>query len=228
MNQKENTAKVRGFNSESFRMNGLKRRPSVWVLLLWLGMGLLTFSCHPKVYFTDAARLKLEEAGDDISMLQFYNDKEILLRRKTTSREILSDEGTVVNTEGIRVMDLRIRRRTRCRIDSISGDRVYLRFEDGEGNYLCFYKNGYDHYQIYSDAWVGGRGSTQYNLKEFVIERIGNDCLLMVQNNSKYRRNTDKKVVEGLRVDPYNNTDEDEEENIEEYDEEDNGTTPKQ
>ena len=232
MNQKNNTSRFWGHG-----LSNWKRRPSTWVLLLWIGMGMMTFSCHPKVYFTNSAREKLEEAGDNIAMLQFYNDKEILLRRKTTSREVLSDEGLVVNTEGIRVMDLRIRRRTPCRIDSIAGNRIYIRFEDGDGNHLVFYKNTYDHYQIYSDEWVSGRGNVKYNMKDFAIERIGNDCLLMVQNNSKYRRLTDRKVVEGLRVDPYQSNedeedeyeeDEYEEENPSENNEDNNGPTPKQ
>ena len=115
--------------------------PRILTLIMFAGLGLLTFSCHPKVFFTDGARQKLEEAGDDISMLQFYNDKEILLHRKTTSRLIEPNEGVVINTEGNRVVYLRIRRRTKCRIDSIAGDRVYIRFEDGDRNNLCFYKN---------------------------------------------------------------------------------------
>lgn len=215
MNQKNNYWRL-----GKLRFRAIGQSPSIWVLFLWIGMSITISACHPKVFFTDSARRKLEEAGDDIRMLQFYNDKEILLRRKTTSREILSDEGLVINTEGIRVVDLRIRRRTPCRIDSISDNRIYIRFEDGDGNHLCFYKNAYDHYQIYSPEWVSGRGKVQYNLKEFNIERIGNDCLLMVENNSKYRKMTDRKVIEGLRVDPYEGSDDETPDDLRENNEE--------
>lgn len=200
-------------NSQESRRakTGLKAGKWPLFLLLVVVLGITEFGCSRKVFFTEDARRKLEEAGEDLSQLQFYNDKEILLRRKTVTHEILADEdGVVNNTEGLRVVDLRIRRGTPCRIDSVAGGRMYIRFEDGDGNTLCFYRNTYDHYQIYSDHWLSGRGTITYNLKEFVIERVGNDCLLMVQNNSSYKRVTDKKVVDGLRVNPYENEEEDE------------------
>lgn len=185
-----------------------------WALLLLFltVLSITEFGCSRKVFFTEEARRKLEEAGEDLSMLQFYNDKEILLRRRTVTHEIVTDqEGVVNNTEGLRVVDLRIRRGTPCRIDSVAGGRLYIRFEDGDGNALCFYRNTYDHYQIYSDHWLSGRGTITYNMKEFMIERVGNDCLLMVQNNSRYKRVTDKKVVDGLRVTPTSDDEEEEE-----------------
>jgi hypothetical protein len=165
------------------------------------GVVLLCASCASKVYFTQDAREKLEKAGVDVTELQFYNDKELLLRRKTNSRELTTEEGVVTKLEGLRVQDLRIRRGTPCRIDSAGPNSYFVRFELGEGQVIRFYKNQYDHYQIYADRWVAGRGSIKYGEKDYMIERIGNDCLLMVKNSQRFRAITQRKVAKGVLVD---------------------------
>lgn len=167
---------------------------------LLVGLVLLSASCASKVYFTEDARLKLEKEGLSLTELQFYNDKELLLRRKTTSRELKTEQGIVSKTEGIRVQDLRVRRGTPCRIDSVSPNSIFIRFELGEGETLRFYKNQYDHYQIYADRWVAGRGGIVYGSKDYVVERIGNDCLLMVKNSQRFRAINQRKVAKGVLV----------------------------
>jgi hypothetical protein len=167
---------------------------------LWTGLILLCASCASKVYFTQDAREKLEKEGVDVTELQFYNDKELLLRRKTNSRELTTEEGVVTKMEGLRVQDLRVRRGTPCRIDSISANSYYIRFELGEGQTLRFYKNQFDHYQIYADRWVAGRGNIQYGERDYTIERIGNDCLLMVKNSQRFRAINQRKVAKGVLV----------------------------
>lgn len=178
----------------------MRLKGNFWGYLVLSGIVLLSASCASKVYFTHDARLKLEKKGIDVSELQFYNDKELLLRRKTTSHLLVAEEGVVNTTEGIRVQDLRIRRGTPCRIDSIAGNSYYVRFELGEGETLRFYNNQYEHYQIWADKWASGRGSIVYGGKDYVIERIGNDCLLMVKNSQKYRALTERKVAKGVLV----------------------------
>ena len=165
-----------------------------------LGCIVFIAGCASKVYYTDDARLALEEAKEDVTKLQFYNDKEFLLRRKTTSRQLETVEGVVEKTEGLRVQDLRIRRGTPCRLDSVSGNSYWIRFELGQGETLRFYKNQYDHYQIWADRWHSGRGNIVYGGKDYIIERIGNDCLLMVKNSQSFRKSNQRKVAIGVDV----------------------------
>jgi hypothetical protein len=165
-----------------------------------IGAVLLVAGCASKVYFTQDARELMEKAGEDVTKLQFYNDKEFLLRRKTTSRQFDAIDGVVTKVEGLRVQDLRVRRGTPCRIDSVSGNSYWIRFELGEGQTLRFYKNQYDHYQIWADKWHSGRGNIVYGNKDYIIERVGNDCLLMVKNSQTFRKNSQRRVAEGLEV----------------------------
>jgi hypothetical protein len=173
-----------------------------WSLLAIVALAFGISSCAPKVYFTEDIRLKLIESEMDISGIQFYNDKEILLRRRTTSNNLTIEEGVLTKVDGLRVHELRIRRATPCRVDSVANGKYYLRFEQGENRYLRFYLNSFDHYQLDADKWSNGRGQIVYNEEDYIIERVGNDCLLLVRNSRKFRSLTQKKTVDGIRVSP--------------------------
>jgi hypothetical protein len=166
---------------------------------------LLGASCARKVYFTDDARIKIasEEDGESLLMdLQFYTDDEILLRYRNVERSMEAVDGVLAKKEETQVKDIIIRRGTPCRLDSIDRYRnlLCLRFGLDPGEVLRFYKNRYDHYQIYADKWVSGRGNIQFQEQPFRIERQGNDCLLMVKNSESFRRITKVNRAKGVRV----------------------------
>jgi hypothetical protein len=173
----------------------------IGILLAGLFTGIVGLSgCASKVFYTQDYRVKVDCAGIDPSKLQFYNDKEFLIRRRTTSKEVKSIDGVVSQTEGVRVQDIRVRRGTPCRVDSVSGNFYWVRFEIGEGNVVRFYKNAFDHYQIGADKWVRGRGNIVYGGKDCEIERVGNDCLLQVKNYQTFRDKKQRNIAGGLRV----------------------------
>jgi hypothetical protein len=162
-------------------------------------------SCARKIYFTDDARVKIASAENGESLLrelQFYTDDEILLRYRNVEKSMAPVDGVLQKKEAIQVKDIRIRRGTPCRLDSIDRYRnlLCLRFGLDPGEVLRFYKNRYDHYQIYADKWIGGRGNIKFQDQPFRIERQGNDCLLMVKNSEKYRQVTKVARAKGVRV----------------------------
>jgi hypothetical protein len=173
----------------------------MWIACLGLAATVVGLSgCSSKVFYTQEYRIKVDSAHINPSKLQFYNDKEFLIRRKTVTKEVKSEEGIVTSTEGLRVQDIRVRRGTPCRVDSVSGNYYYMSFEIGEGNTVRFYKNSFDYYQIGADKWVRGRGSVKYGGKECEIERIGNDCLLMVKNYQTFKDKKERRVARGVEV----------------------------
>ena len=167
---------------------------------MFTGLVMVLASCASKVFFNEDARQKLEKAKVGLDELQFYNDKEMLLRRKTTSRQLVAEGGVVNKSEGLRVQDLRIRRGTACRVDSVGAGVIYIRFELGEGQVMKFYKNQFGYYQVWADRWVAGRGNIIYGGKDYLVERVGNDCLLMVKNTQKFRDVNQKKTAKGVLV----------------------------
>jgi hypothetical protein len=181
------------------------RRAGRWGMLVMGCMGLLAClvglsSCTSKVFYTQEYRVLVDSSHLDPTRLQFYNDKEFLIRRRTSTKEVVTEGGVVSQTEGIRVQDIRVRRGTPCRVDSVSGNSYFIRFEIGEGNVIKFYKNAFDHYQIGADKWVRGRGNILYGGKDCEIERVGNDCLLLVKNYQTFRDQKQKNIAGGLKV----------------------------
>lgn len=173
----------------------------VTISFVGLAMSVLGFTgCASKVFYTQEYRVKVDTAKIDPSKLQFYNDKEFLIRRKTVIKDVATEDGVVSMTEGVRVQDIRVRRGTPCRVDSVSGNNYWVRFEIGEGHTVRFYKNSFDYYQIGADKWVRGRGAIAYGGKECEIERVGNDCLLLVKNYQTFRDKKEKRVASGLEV----------------------------
>lgn len=174
---------------------------NVGIMLAIFFMGVIGLSsCASKVFYTQDYRVKVDSAHIDPSKLQFYNDKEFMIRRRTNSNEVKSVDGVVSTSVGNRVQDIRVRRGTPCRVDSVAGNFYYIRFEIGEGHVIRFYKNAFDHYQIGADKWVRGRGAIAYGGKECEIERNGNDCLLLVKNYQTFRDKKQRNIAEGLKV----------------------------
>lgn len=175
-----------------------------WVVYCLLVVTVLVgASCANKIYFTQDERDLIEKDTTrqvDIRDLQFYNDKEILLRGKSHNNNLIANSGVVVKSEDLVVRDLRIRRGTPCRVDSVGYNCLFVRFELGEGEVLRFYRNEFDHYQIYANRWFAGRGSIVYGGVDFTIERLGNDCLLMVKNYEKFRAQRKRDRATGVRI----------------------------
>ncbi len=169
------------------------------IYLVLVGMGLGISGCATKVFYTQDYRARVDSAKIDPTKLQFYNDKEFLIRRKTTINKVETENGVVSSLEGIKVQDIRVRRGTPCRLDTAIGNFYYMRFEVGDSNLVRFYKNAFDHYQIGADRWVRGRGAVRYGGDDCEIERVGNDCLLMVKNYQKFRDSKQSRRVKGIQ-----------------------------
>ena len=168
--------------------------------LLLLGCILAFSSCAPKLMFSEEERLKLVENGMDIRTVQFFNDKEIVLRRKMNSTDLSVRGGVIKTLDGSQVEEIRIMRYTPALVDSFSNGRLYVRFERGDDRQLIFYRNTFSMYQIDAEKWLKGKGKVEYAGKVFFIENVGNDALLVVKKTKEYRNATSSKRVEGMKV----------------------------
>lgn len=157
-------------------------------------------SCAPRVIFKEDARARLDEQSVDLGKVQFYNDKEIILRRKVDSSEFSVDSGVIIEVDGRRTQEIKIPRYTPCIFEQYDNGRLYIRFERGDDKLLRFKRNSYDSFQIDADAWIKRRGQIEYGGKDFYIEPGGNDALLLVKKTKAYKSFTDSEVTKGLKV----------------------------
>ena len=160
----------------------------------------LVSACAPRVIFMHEARVRLEEQEVDLSRIQFYNDKDIVLQRKVDSQEYTVKEGVIREIDGRRVQEVRIPRNTNAVIDSTNGGNLYVRFERGDDKLIRFYRNEYDTYQIDADEWIQRQGKIEYAGKDFYITAAGNDALMLVKKTKAYKTMTESHVVSGIKV----------------------------
>jgi hypothetical protein len=157
-------------------------------------------SCAPRLIFKEDARARLTEQNVDLAKVQFYTDKEIILRRKVDSSEFSVDDGVIIEVDGRRTQEIKIPRYTPCIFEQYDNGRLYIRFDRGEDKLLRFKRNSYDSFQIDADAWIKRRGQIEYGGKDFYIEPGGNDALLLVKKTKAYKSFTDSEVTRGLKV----------------------------
>ncbi|MEM0998267.1 MAG: hypothetical protein AAGN35_14500 [Bacteroidota bacterium] len=157
-------------------------------------------SCAPRVIFTEGARVRLAEQNVDMSKIQFYNDKEVILRRKVDSSEFTVDSGVIREVDGRRTQEIKIPRYTPCIIEGYDNGKLFLRFERGDEKLLRFKRNAYESFQIDADDWINRQGAIEYGGKDFYIQPGGNDALLLVKKTKAYKSMTESRVTPGIKV----------------------------
>lgn len=162
---------------------------------------LLGSACSPRLLFTEQNREHLDAQGLDIERVQFYTDKEIVMRRKMESKETKVSNGEIRQIDGERTQEIRIPRGTPGIVDQVEAEKIWLAFEDCKGCELRFYKNSFDTYQVDADDWIEKRGQIKYNGKTFYMIPPHNDALLMVKKREIYKPNKNSRVAKGVRID---------------------------
>jgi hypothetical protein len=169
----------------------------------FLGLLLIVFAlaaCKPKLLFSEEERLKLTEREVPVESIQFYNDKEIILRRKMNSSDLSVSGGVIKTVDGRQVEEIKIPRYTPCIADSFVDGRFFVRFEREDDRQMRFYKNSYNMFQIDAERWIAGKGKVEYAGKVFFIENAGNDALLVVRKSKLYDQSTNRNFAKGVLI----------------------------
>jgi hypothetical protein len=156
--------------------------------------------------FSEDERLRLEVREVPITSVQFYNDKEIILRRKMNSSDLTVAGGVIKTVDGRQVEEIKIPRYTPCVADSFANGHLYIRFERGDDRQIRFYKNSYNMYQVDAERWIAGKGKVEYAGVVYFIENAGNDALLVVRKSKLYDQSTSRNFAKGVLVDEKNNS----------------------
>ena len=170
--------------------------------ILFLGMAiLLGTACSPRLLFTEQNRSHLENQKLDIERVQFYTDKDIVMRRKMESSETKVSNGEIRQIDGDRTQEIRIPRGTPGIVDRVDVGKIWLVFEDRDSCAIRFYKNSYDTYQVDADKWIEKKGAIRYDRESFYLVPPNNDALLMVKKREIYKPEKRSRVAKGVRID---------------------------
>ena len=169
-------------------------------LLFFAFVAAILTSCGPSEVFTENSRLVLEQQGLSVNDIQFYADKEMIMRREIQKTETSVTRGEIKFVKGERVQEIRIPRGTPGVVEQTADGKLWVAFEQCKGCTLRFVKNSYDSYQVDADKWIEGKGQISYDEKNFYLIPPHNDALLMVKKKELYKPKKGSRTVKGVTI----------------------------
>lgn len=155
-------------------------------------------ACVPKIVFLEKHRKELEAAEIPMRLVQFYNDKAIILRRRANTSDFKESGGRIIEIDGEQIQEYEIKRGTRCLITG-SKDGKYVVTFAGKGKSLPFYRNSKGAFQIYSPEWKNKRGIVNFAGLDFVIEVESNDVILLFKEKRRFKSKPQTRTIKGLK-----------------------------
>lgn len=183
--------------------------------LLALGLMILTTSC--KVTFTRSLRAQIEDQGLNLKKIQYYNSQPIVLKRVLSKSETTVTSGEVRLENGLNVEQIEIKKNTPGVLDSIAGEVMYIRFEQGPNRYIKFSDNAYGQYEMKAERWdpksVGAqtnqgyaqffelnKGEVMYEGKKYYTNTTLSKAKLKIKKKETSKVAVKRRRASGVRV----------------------------
>ena len=168
-------------------------------LSIVLSLFLSSCAVTNKVYFTEELRQRAVNQGVDLRQLQFFNDKDIVLRRKIITSESTVKKGGLQLNDATNYEYVVIKKNTPglcTEIDSLG--TFSITWEKAERKGLMFKKNKSDVFQIGANAWNNKIGEVSYKENKFDLLPEGRHTMLMVKKEHDQKIKTKKVTAEGI------------------------------
>lgn len=154
-------------------------------------------------YFTAEIRQKVENSHQPLQQIQFYADRDIVLRRDLDIGEtkVTAGKVTIVNGKSVNVVKLAKKTPGVCTL--VKNNLIGVSFENGDNRFLAFGKTRNalptDPYRILANDWVNNEGYTIYDGKKYHILE-GAEASLQIKSNSLYRSSKEERKLTGRTV----------------------------
>jgi len=176
---------------------------TTWAVILL--SAILASSCSSsKTYFTQAIRDDVERSQVDIRKIQFYADRDIVLKRELDNGEVKVTSGKVQFENGHYVNVITLKKGTPGICTLLKSGVVGVSFEDGNDRFLTFGKTRYaqpsDPYRILANDWVKDRGVITYEGKLFHIEPAGTEAGILIKSKWLQTNKVESREMKGRKV----------------------------
>ncbi|MEA3505100.1 MAG: hypothetical protein U9R32_07880 [Bacteroidota bacterium] len=166
------------------------------------------YSCSPKIAFTPELRSKLEYQGIDISDVQFYNSKKIVLNREEVIPEEVQVEYGEVKIENRRIIEeIVIKKNTPGICVQVNPYDINISFESNSSKTLKFSrKNKYrlePSYRLYAENWKNTIGKIIYGDTLYQTQPGAGNVILLVKKKQFYNLIQQKRIVRGQKIGAY-------------------------
>ena len=190
-------------------------------IFIILSIALLFSSC--RVHFNENLKTSITKQNIDLKKIQYYNSKKIELTRIVNSSDTKVEGGKVKLENGKYVETIVIKAKTAGICDSISGNKMYVRFENGDNRSLCFYnQNPNDSYGVYKlkgencrkverNYTITSENNTQVISADFYVCNVQYEGktyevkysqvpILLIKKKHSYTKKTKKRKAKGVKV----------------------------
>jgi len=179
--------------------------------MLFFSTALLLTACSaPKTYFTAAIRADLAANHQPLDKIQFYNDRDIVLRRDVKTGEAKVTDGKVVLEKGHNVNIIRLKKNTPGVCVLQRNNIVGIAFDQNNNNFITFGKTKQarpnDPYRILANEWIGEYGVINYDGKQYHIEPAGTEASIMIKSKVLRKLNIKEHEMKGRKVESGNSS----------------------
>jgi hypothetical protein len=119
--------------------------------------------------FTQTLRNQVEKHGLDIKDIQFYNSKDIVLQRNSSTDSTRIEDGRISFEKGKVVEIITIKKETPGVCVNLTGSTLDISFEDDDNKKLIFKRNS-EQYELSAIAFDGPYGRVLYDSAFFYFE----------------------------------------------------------
>jgi hypothetical protein len=157
-----------------------------------------------KVYFTSAIRNDVEASHQSLQKVQFYADRDIVLRRDMDIGETKVKSGVVKIENGHYVNIITLKKHTPGVCTIVKGNAIGVSFEQGDNKFLTFgktkYANPEDPYRILANDWVNDYGVIMYDGKQYYIQPQGTEAGIMIKTSVLKKSVVEEREMKGRKV----------------------------
>jgi len=166
---------------------------------------IMLYSCSaPKTYFTSGIREKIEHSHQPLEKIQFYADRNIVLRRELKTGETKVTSGKVRIENGHYINTITLKKNTPGVCTVVKNNVLGISFEEGENKFLNFGKTKYakpdDPYRILANEWINDFGLVEYEGKQYHIQSAGTDASIMIKTSLLRKSKIEEREMKGRKV----------------------------
>jgi len=174
-------------------------------LVLFVLVPFILASCSSsKTYFTSDIRARVEASHQPLDKIQFYADRDIVLRRDIDKAEAMVASGKVKIENGHYVNIITLKKGTPGVCVMAKGNAICISFEQGSDKFLTFGKTKLagpdDPYRILANDWVEDYGTVMYEGKEFHIQPEGGEASIMIKSSVLKKSVVEEREMKGRKV----------------------------
>ncbi|UEG49285.1 hypothetical protein LK994_11645 [Ferruginibacter lapsinanis] len=171
----------------------------------YFGLLLLPFfviACSSsKTYFTTGIRNAVESNHQPLEKIQFYADRDIILKREMNVGETKVSSGKVKIENGHYVQIIILKKNTPGVCTVVKNNIVGISFENGPNKYLTFGKiknaKPEDPYRLLITDWVKDMGVVEYEGKKYRIASESADAGIMIKTSVLKKDKTEQRKMKG-------------------------------